>query len=183
MTTLQERIGNERKRLRAVRQKMMAAVEQKSNGDEAFAPLYIAAADYIEATMARLQGQDVRMGDMIREKVETVDDGVKQALEELGDRLSGAREHLKPFLAARDALREQGAAALEKFEKEGKAYSDFVVANMGHHGLTTDLSAKLFSIEDWEYMAAISDEEIERETELFDRVVASTPANLKEADA
>ena len=118
MTTLQERIGNERKRLRAVRQKMMAAVEQKSNGDEAFVPLYIAAADYIEATMARLHGQDVRMGDMIREKVETVDDGVKQALEELGDRLSGAREHLKPFLAARDALREQGAAALENFDPQ-----------------------------------------------------------------
>jgi len=32
-------------------------------------------------------------------------------------------------------------------------------------------------------MTAISNEEIERETELFDRVVASTPANLKEADS
>jgi len=183
MTTLQERIGNERIRLRTVRQKMLAAIEQKANGDESFVPFYIAAVDYIEAAMARLHGQDVRMGDMIREKVDTIDDNVKQGLEELKNRLTGAEQHLKPFLAARDALKEQGAAALDNFEKEGKAYSDFIVANMGHHGPTNDLSVKLFSLEDWEYMAAITDAEVEHEARLFDNVVDSTPDGLEEAAA
>jgi hypothetical protein len=183
MTTLQERIGNERIRLRTVRQKMLAAIEQKSNGDESFVPFYIAAVDYIEAAMARLHGQDVRMGDMIREKADMTDAKVKKGLEELKDRLTGAEQHLKPFLAARDALKEQGAVALEKFEKEGKAYSDFIVANMGHHGATSDLTVKLFSLEDWEYMAAITDEDMEREGRLFDSVVDNTPDNLKEVAA
>jgi hypothetical protein len=179
MSTLMERVGNERRRLRTVRQNMMAAIEQGSGGDESYVPFYIAAANYIDATMARLHGQDVRMGDMIREKVETIDAGVEQGLRELDERLKGAEEHLKPFLAARDVLQTRGAEALEKFEQEGKNYSDFIVANMGHHGPTSDLSAKLFSTADWEYMAEITDDEIARDAELFDRFVATRPAGLE----
>jgi hypothetical protein len=92
--------------------------------------------------------------------------------------LAGATAQLKPFLAARDALKETGKAALEQFENAGKAYSDFIVANMGHHNATADLSARLFSIEDWGRMARMSDDEIAREEELFDRVVATTPENV-----
>lgn len=179
MTSLMERVGNERRRLRKVRQNMIAAIEQQSGGDEAYVPFYVATADYIGETMVRVHGQDVRMGDMIREKVETVDAGVEQALRELDDRLTGAEKHLQPFLAARDALKAQGTAALEAFEREGKIYSDFVVSNMGHHGPTSDLSAKLFSTADWEYMAEITDAEIARETELFDHVMATLPNGVE----
>jgi hypothetical protein len=179
MTTLQERIGNERRRLRAVRQNMIAAIERGSGGEEAYVPFYIAAADYIDATMQRVHAQDVRMADMIREKVESVDAGVEKALVELDDRLQGAKEHLKPFLVARDTLKHEGHVALERFEQAGKTYSDFIVANMGHHGATSDLSVKLFSTADWEYMAAITDEEIEREAGLFESVESSIPDSLK----
>ena len=92
---------------------------------------------------------------------------------------SGAAEHLKPFLAARDALKENGSEALNQFEQEGRVYSDFIVANMGHHPATADLGAKLFTPKDWEYMAGITDEDIEREARLFDRVEEATPDNLK----
>ena len=183
MTTLQERSGKERRRLRAVRQNMIAAIEQGSGGEEAYVPFYIAAADYIDATMQRLHVQDIRMGDMIREKAESVDAGVEKALAELDERLQGAKEHLKPFLAARDALKKEGHAALERFEKAGQVYSDFVVASMGHHGATSDLSVKLFSTTDWEYMAAITDDEIEREASLFDSVQGRIPSSLNNISA
>ena len=62
MTTLMERIGNERRRLRNVRQRMAAAIEAQANGDERFVPFYVAAADYIDETMQRLHEQDVKMG-------------------------------------------------------------------------------------------------------------------------
>lgn len=179
MTTLQERIGNERRRLREIRMQMLAAVEQKSNGDESFVPFYIASADYIDATMARLHEQDVKMGDMIREKADAVEDNIEEAIEQLDARLQGAKEHLKPFLAARDELKEKGAAALESFEKAARKYSDFIVANMGHHDASSELSAKLFSLADWEYMAGITDEEVEKEANLFERAAASTPDSLK----
>jgi hypothetical protein len=179
MTTLMERIGNERRRLRNVRQRMAAAIEAQANGDEGFVPFYVAAADYIDETMQRLHEQDVKMGKMIVEKVDEVDDQVKQALKELDDRLDGAKEHLKPFLAARDSLHERGAEALEDFEAAAKKYSDFIVANMGHHGATNDLSAKLFKLPDWEYMAGISDEQSAQEEQLFSQVVDAMPEGVE----
>ena len=179
MTTLQERVANERRRLRTIRQKMMAAVERKSAGDESYVPFYVASADYIDATMQRLHEQDVKMGEKIREKADEVEDDIETALGHLEGRLRGAKEHLKPFLAARDELKEKGAAALEQFEKKAKEYSDFIVANMGHHGASSDLSAKLFTLADWEYMAGVTDEEVEKEENLFERAAACTPDSVK----
>ena len=179
MTTLRERIGNERRRLREVRLKMVAAIEAKAGGDEAYVPFYVAVADYIDTTMQRLHDQDVKMRNMIVEKVEQVDDSVEKALGELDERLEGAKAQLEPFLEARDALKEKGAEALEKFEQVGKEYSDFVVANMGHHGATTDLAAKLFSPADWEYMAGVSDEQVQQDEDLFKRVVDASPDTVK----
>ena len=112
MTTLQEKIANERRRLRSVRQKLTAAVKQKSNGDESFLPFYIAATKYMEVAMERLHAQDIKMGEMIQDKVEVVDDSVRQALGELDERLSGNQVHLEKFLAAGAALREEGMPAV-----------------------------------------------------------------------
>lgn len=178
MTELRDRIANERRRLREVRLKMVAAVEAKA-GDDAYVPFYVATADYIDATMQRLHDQDIKMREMIVEKVDKMDEGIEKALSELDERLEGAKAHLKPFLEARDELRDKGAEALEKFEAIAREYSDFVVANMGHHGATTDLAAKLFSPQDWEYMAGISDEQRRQDEDLFKRVVESAPDAVK----
>ena len=114
MATLMERIGNERKRLRLVRQRMVAGLEAKANGDEAYVPFYVAVGDYIDTTMQRLHDQDVKMGKMIVEKVDEVDDAVEKALGELEERLKGANAHLKPFLEARDPTQ----PVLRPFEDE-----------------------------------------------------------------
>ncbi len=179
MTTLRERVAAERRRLRSVRQKLSAAVAQTSGGEESYVPFYIAIADYIEAAMERLHAQDIKMGDMIREKVETVDENVKQALAELDERLAGNQEHLQRFLEASEALKREGAAAIERFEAVSKAYTDYITANMGHHGGTTDLAAKLFSTDDWEYMAGVTDEDMQREKELYAHVEETTPDDLE----
>lgn len=177
-----ERIAQERQRLRSVRQNMLAAIEQQAGGDEAFVPFYIAAADYIDATMQRVHLQDVKMDAMIREKIEFLDEKAEQALGELHERLEGARQHLLPFLAARDELKEKGREALEAFEREGKIYSDFVVANMGHHPPTADLGTQLFSPEDWEYMAGATDEEIAHDQTLYEQFTRAIPENLATSD-
>lgn len=181
MTTLEERIASERKRLRSVRQRMLAAIERKSNGDPDYAPFYIAAANYIEETMQRVHDQDVKMDQLIRDRVDKIDDSVEQALGELDDRLTGAKKHLKPFLAARDALLEKGEDALEIFEREGKIYSDFIVQNMGHHPPTADLGAKHFSPDDWAYMAGATDEEVAKEKALYEKFDKATPDDVRSA--
>ena len=73
MTTLQERIGGERRRLKSVRMKLSAAVAQGASGETDWIPFYIAVGDYMEASIGRLLAQDIKMGDMIRAKVAVVD--------------------------------------------------------------------------------------------------------------
>lgn len=176
---LRERVANERRRLKSVRQALSAAVAQGAGGDVAYIPFYIAIAAYIEASMHRLHIQDVRMGDTIRAKLGTPSPEQTQALHELDERLAGNQRHLKIFLDAREALRTQGAAALGRFEKASADYTSYIVNSMGHHDPTTSLARDLLTQDDWVFMAGITDEETRREQTLYERVFATVPAGLK----
>jgi hypothetical protein len=178
MIPLRERVAGERRRLKSVREALTAAVARKSGGDPAFIPFYVAVADYIETSMGRLHAQDVKMGDMIRTKLGTVDAQSAQALAELDERLAGNQRLLAEFVAARDALQAEGAAALGRYEDSGAAYTNYIVTNMGHHGGTTDLAQRLFTTADWEYMAGVTEAETRLEQELHARVFAALPARL-----
>lgn len=178
MTTLRERVAGERRRLKSVREALTAAVARKSGGDPAFIPFYVAAADYIETSMGRLHAQDVKMGDMIREKLGTIDPESAKGLAELDERLAGNQRHLTDLVAAREALKHDGATVLPRFEEVSAAYTNYIVTNMGHHGATTDLAGRLFTAGDWDYMAGVTEAETRREQELYNRVFAALPPAL-----
>jgi len=176
---LSERVANERRRLKSVRQALSAAVAQGAGNDAAYVPFYVAIADYMDAAMHRLHIQDVRMGEMIRSKLGTLDERARKALAELDERLNGNQQHLNSLLQGRDRLRTEGVAALSQFEKVSADYTGYIVANMGHHGATTELAQSLFSVDDWAYMAGVSDEESRREQALYEKVFAALPKSLK----
>jgi len=180
MSTLREKVANERRRLKSVREALSAGVSARADGDPEFVPFYIAIGHYMEASMHRLHVQDVKMGEMIRDKSDKVDGTVEQALAELDERLEGNQQHLSEFSAARAALETEGASALERFEQAGGAYSNYITTSMGHHGATTGLAQKLFSPADWEYMADINDADMKREQELYQKVFAAVPKRLPE---
>lgn len=177
--SLGERVANERRRLKSVRQALSAALERGSRGEAPYVPFYLAVADYIETAMHRLHIQDVRMGDIIRKRLGgTLNPSQAQALGELDERLEGNQQYLKNFLGARDALQERGAAAIGAFEEASRAYTNFITTNMGHHGATTDLARQLMTQDDWAFMASLTDEETRREQVLYDRVFAVVPPTL-----
>ena len=176
---LRERVANERRRLKSVREALSAALEKGAHGDASFVPFYIAVADYVEASMHRLHIQDVRMGEMIRAKLATVDPGATKAMGELDERLAGNQRHLSNLLESRDALKKQGASVLDRFEQVSRDYTNYILTSMGHHGGSTDLAQKLFSMDDWAYMAGITEEETRREQELYELVFKSVPKSLK----
>ena len=178
---LRERIAGERRRLKSVRRALSVALEKRARANEAYVRFYLAAAEYIETAMHRLHIQDVRMGEMIRAKLGTPDATATRALRELDDRLGGNQRHLHAMLAARDVLRRDGAPALTHFEQVTHTYTSYITANMGHHGGTTDLAQRLFDMDDWAYMAGITDEETRRERELFDAVFARLPPDVRVA--
>jgi hypothetical protein len=179
MSDLYERIAGERRRLREVRQMMTASVEQGADGSADYVPFYIAIGNYFETAMHRLHEQDIRMDALLREKADLTIPKNQVAMEELDFRLTGNQEHLEKLLAARESLKAQGHAALEEFESAGKAYSDFIVANMGHHPGTNDMAQAVFTPEDWDHMAYISDNDLATQQALYEQVVAAKPASLQ----
>ena len=181
MTTLREKVAGERRRLKSVRETMTAAVARKSGGDPAFAPFYVAVADYIETSMGRLHAQDVKMGDMIRDQARQA--RCHSRSRRCTNSTSASRatsEHLRAFSAAKLALRAVAPPALEHFETVSAAYSNYIVTNMGHHGATTDLAGRLFTTADWDYMAGVTDEETRAEQQLYARVFAALPPALND---
>ena len=181
MTTLREKVAGERRRLKSVRETLTVAVARKSGGDSAFAPFYVAIADYMETAMGRLHAQDVKMGNMIRDKLGTLDAPSEQALRELDERLAGNQDHLRALTMAKKALAAAAnAATLQHFETVGAAYTQYIVTSMGHHAGTTDLAGRLFSPDDWEHMAGISEEDTRTEQRLYARVFAALPAALND---
>ncbi len=179
MGELRERVAGERRRLRQVRQVLTAAVAQGADGEHAFLTFYIAIGDYFEAAMKRLHIQDVRMGEMLRDKADMNEASNQQALTELDERLAGNQLCLINMLAARGALIEQRDTALDEFEIAGKAYSDYIVTSMGHHPGSTELAQRLFAVEDWTYMAEINEDDRLREEQLYTRVFTTVPAGLE----
>ena len=180
MTTLEERIGGERRRLHSVRLKLSAAVAQGASGDTDWTPFYIAVGDYMGASIGRVLAQDIKMGDLVREKVEVVDENVTAALAALDQTMSDLGQRLNGLLAARDNLRSDGDGALTEFEDAGRELTDYIVANLGHQtGGVSGLARELFGPDDWEYMAGITDEDMAREVEFFEQVNSTTPANLE----
>ncbi len=176
---LREQVANERRRLKKVRESLSAAIVEGANGDENYVPFYIAIADYIEASMGRLRIQDIRLVEMLAEKVpSSVRDG-QAALDGLHDVLSGNQQHLDRFLAARETLKAKGTTAVEEFEESSRAYTNYITSRMGHSGPSSDLTQKYLSQEDWDYMAHVSDEAMAKEQELFDRVFAAQPVQLQ----
>ena len=169
-------MANERRRLKQVRQALSAAIQDGAGENPAFVPYYIAIANYMDASMGRLHTQDVRMGEMLRERVPAEKQG---ALSELDLRLDGNQKHLKTFLSARDALVSDGIAAIGKFEAASQAYTGYIKSQMGHHGGSTDLASEYLTQDDWNFMAHTSDEVMAKEKELFDKVFAVQPDSVK----
>lgn len=180
MSELREKVANERRRLKQVRQALSAAIDDGAREDPEFVPYYIAIANYMETSMGRLHIQDVRMGEMLRERVPAEKQG---ALSELDRRLDGNQQHLKTFLSSRDALKSDGVSAIRKFEKASQAYTDYIKSQMGHHGGSTDLAGEYLTQDDWNFMAHTSDEAMAKEQVLFDKVFAIQPESVKGKEA
>lgn len=179
MTSLMDRVAGERRRLRQVRMALTAATDQKSNGDPTWAPFYLAVTEYFEASMERLHEQDIRMGKMLREKIDMENAENQEALQELERRLTGLQAHHEKLLAARDALQAGEAGAQEHFEEVGGAYASYMMNNMGHHAGTANLAGDHFTQQDWEHMTMVSEEAQQHEQELHSKVFALKPAAVE----
>lgn len=180
MSKIMGRLMGERLRLVQVRQGLSAALEHQPNNEDLRA-FYIAESNYFEAAMERLHRQDNIMLAKLADKLATANIDPGSALSEVEERLAGNQVLLTAMLGARDALLLDDDSALTNFETIAREYTQYIIANMGHHPASANLAQQHFDEQDWEHMADFNDPETEGEATLFDIVLASAPASAQEA--
>ncbi len=174
-----ESLMGERGRLRTTHEMLKAALETASR-DASFAPFYIAVARYMEASMGRLNDQDVKMLSRLGEKLGVANPEEEEVIAEVHRRLDGNREHLKKFLDCTSTLEadRENAAAISAYETTSAAYIDYIHNRMGHHAPSTDLARRLFDESDWIEIADIDENYFTREPELYDAVFDTRPDSV-----
>ena len=173
-----ESLMGERGRLRTSHEMLKAALETETH-DPSFVPFYIAVANYMEASMGRLDSQDVKMLGRLAEKLGDATAEEEEILAEVHRRLDGNREHLEKFLACRTALEASGADnTIADFESTSEAYIDYIHNRMGHHAPSTDIARKLFEEADWVNIADLDDDYFAKEKDLYREMLDSRPESV-----
>ncbi len=166
----------ERGRLRTAHEMLKASLASDGR-DASFVPFYIAVADYMQASMGRLDSQDVKMLGRLAGKLGKPTPAEEEIIAEVHRRLDGNRGHLRKFLVCRTRLEADPAdpAAIEAFESTSTAYIDYIHNRMGHHAPSTDMARRLFAEADWVEIAAIDPAYFAREKRLYARVLDTRP--------
>lgn len=174
-----ESIMGERGRLRTVHEMLKAALETEPR-DDSFVPFYLAVGTYMEASMGRLNSEDVTMLARLGEKLGVVEPDDAEIIAEVHRRLDGNQEHLEKYLACTSALKAdpQSRSAIEAYEAVSLAYIDYIHNKMGHHAPSTDMARRLFDESDWIEIADIDATYFAAESKLYDAVFDARPANV-----
>jgi hypothetical protein len=174
-----ESLKGERGRLRTSHEMLKAALKTESR-DQSFIPFYIAVANYMEASMGRLKDQDIKMLGRLAEKLGDATPEEEEIIAEVHRRLDGNSEHLKNFLACRNALKADSGdqSAIGDFESASFAYIDYIHNRMGHHAPSTDMARRFFADVDWIEIADIDDDYFSTEKLLYKDLLDSRPESV-----
>ncbi|HJP05568.1 MAG: hypothetical protein QGG65_06230 [Gammaproteobacteria bacterium] len=174
-----ESLMGERGRLRTAHEMLKAALDTDTR-DYSFVPFYVAVANYMEASMGRLNEQDIKMLGRLREKLGNATPEEEEIIAEVHRRLDGNREHLKKFLACRTALasNQNDDETIADYEETSHAYVDYIHNRMGHHAPSTDIARRLFDESDWIDIADIDEEYFVKEKELYKELLKTRPESV-----
>ena len=174
-----ESVMNERGRLRSSHEMLHAALENEGR-DATYVPFYIAVANFMEASMGRLDSQDVEMLTRLSNALDGGTEEEQAVIKEVHRRLNGNREHLARFLACRTELveRPDDPDTIKEFETVSEAYIDYIHNDMGHHAPSTDIARRVFQEEDWINIADLDDDYFARERKLYSKLLDSRPDSV-----
>lgn len=128
--------------------------------------------------MGRLHIQDVKMLERLASKIDMSDPENEEIIAEVYRRLEGNQEHLKRYVACKQALGSDGVEAVTDYEDASRAYIDYIHNRMGHHAPSTDLARKAFGEDDWVEMADIDEAYFAKERGLYDSVLQTRPEGV-----
>jgi len=172
-------IGFERRRQIQVRKAFEAGLELPDDGRTGLTDFYLASAAYIVLSMDRLHYQDQVIHDLLAERIPGDDVDAHERLAILNERQAKSRAMVETFRQAVDLLGETDPDGRDAFETAARKFAEAFTSLMAprknpFHAYTDEL----FSDEDWELVAGVTDESIEMEKNLYKAVQTSAPAGI-----
>lgn len=173
-------IGYERRRQIQIRKAFEAGLDlPDENSRSGLTDFYLASGAYIVFSMDRLHYQDQVIHDFLAERIPENDTDAHDRLAVLNERQDKSRAMVETFRQAVNVLAETGAEGREAFEAAARTFTAEFLSLMAprknpFHAYTDEL----FTNEDWELVAAVSDESIDIEKNLYIAVQTSAPAGI-----
>ena len=151
----------------------------RGRSDLELTEFFLACSAYLVFSMDRLHHQDQVIHDLLKERISQEDTTAHEQLDTLNDRQQKSRELVETFQQVAKALSESGPDARAAFEQGAleftSAFTSLMAPRKNPFQKYTD---ELFTDEDWQVIAAVSDESRSMETNLFSAVQVSSPEHI-----
>ena len=179
MSNSRAAIGYERRRQIQIRKAFEAGLELPDDHRADLMDFYLASGAYIVFSMDRLHYQDQVIHDLLAERIPRDDTDAHDRLAVLNERQDKSRAMVEAFRQAVDSLNETGPAGCEIFEAAAHDFTAAFTSLMAprknpFHSYTDEL----FTDDDWELVAGVTDESIEMERNLYNAVHLSAPTGI-----
>jgi len=179
MSNARGAIGYERRRQIQIRKAFEAGLELPDNDRIELTEFYLASGAYIVFSMDRLHYQDQVIHDLLAERIPEDDADAHERLVILNERQDKSRVMVEAFSQAIDALRETGADGRDAFETAAQTFAAAFLSLMAprknpFHAYTDEL----FTDEDWELVAGVTEESLEMEKNLYKAVQTNAPTGI-----
>lgn len=176
--TLQQ-VSIERAHMNAAHRALNSGLENASGQDPAFAEFYVACVDYIEFIMGRFYAQDQAHVDLLKPKVPKDDKESWDLINEIQTSFNKGRGEVAKLATAKADFTKNGPNSQADFEEVARAYADFFLGQMSKfkHSIRY-LMAEHITPEQFRANSIVTEESINREKELFDRLEATAPEGV-----
>jgi len=172
-------IGYERRRQIQIRKAFEAGLELPDDRRSGLTDFYLASGAYIVFSMDRLHYQDQVIHDLLAERIPEDDADAHERLAVLNDRQDKSREMVETFRRAVNVLSETGEQGRNAFETAAQTFTATFLSLMApRKNPFQAYTDELFSNEDWELVAGVTDESMEMEKNLYNAVQTSAPAGI-----
>tara|TARA_B100000029_G_scaffold32405_1_gene30962 strand:+ start:495 stop:1091 length:597 start_codon:yes stop_codon:yes gene_type:complete len=168
-------VSTERTHLSQVRRAFTKSLEAESAGP-GLVNFFVVCSNYLEFALNRLIAQDYILHDLLLPHVEESDTDYQEKLQNLHKGLNAMESSIKNLVDAKNDLIKSGLYGVDPFKKEALEFLDvFLNLLASNRHSTYDLEKEVFTPEDWEKIAGVTEESIKNEAILYQEIKLSAP--------
>ena len=173
--SFESHVSNERTHLSQVRRAFADGIKT-NNPDPSSINFLISCCDYLSFSLRRLIEQDHVLHERLIPHVSDDNQEYKEKLNKLETGLVSMEEFIDNLENSKSELIVSGLYGFQEFKTDAEEFLDaFLEMLASNRHSTYELEKEVFSKDDWEAIACISEEAVQKEGDLYKAVTASSP--------